>query len=123
MGNSPLVFSDAEYFKGTIRAIQALNLFDRVTIAVILKVPFGSVSRVISQLENEGYIVPASHKSFSWKMVRQNPDLNGFRLNYSKKDGKVPTSGELTSVTYHKSGTWDDLMKRWSHFLKSRKGY
>ena len=113
-GLTAVHFSDSEYYRGVIRMMQVSGEFDRIQVAVFGKYKFGSVSRVFSELENEGYIRATGAKGrYSTMELKRNPDLRGFRINYAS--GR---SGFRTSVTYKKTARWSELMTRWHAFLK-----
>lgn len=117
--------TEGEYYKGTIRALQVLEEFDRIQVAVMFKAAFGSVSRVFAELLAEGYIeevvdevngekVPRK-REYSRNLLNRNPDLKGFELNYAHtKHGIAETK------VYRKARSWPELITRWRAFLIER---
>lgn len=113
-GLEPVRLSLTKDYRALVKALQVLPEFDRIGLAVLVDAPFGTVSRVLSELENENYIEPTGNKVvYTRADLVSNPDLQEHRLNYAS--GKKPTA---SSVSYRKSGKWPLFIKRWADFLQ-----
>mgnify|MGYP001612907731 CR=1 FL=1 len=88
-----------------IKILRAIDLadegFSRTGLGVTMDIPYGSVSRVISELENSGYIEPSgSVEHFDAKAIRETGIENN-RINYSNS---MPD--KVTSKEYIKKNNW-----------------
>lgn len=89
-----------------LRAIHMLDVFDRITIANTLDIPFGTVSRVVSQLQNSGYVIPLNKlRVFKLSELNTFPWPKDHRHNYD--DDAIDTIG---SASYEKTLNWPKLM-------------
>ena len=112
-GKTPVHFSSADYYKFTVRAIQLLPVFDRLQIAALGKVSYGSVSRIISEMCNEGYLEVAGTKSsYNISKLKNNADFNGYTFSYSNSNVRSPTQ-------YRKTKLFSKFVSRWSSFLRN----
>lgn len=56
-------------------------MFDRVMLSLIANIPYGTVSRIICELEKEGYIKPVVKgdknltKKWDWELPESNIDM------------------------------------------------
>lgn len=121
-GSTPVKMYSTTYFRALVKILQVLPEFDRVMVNLLINasVPptaeknlceYGAVSRVFSQLENEGYIEPTGRKnSYSDGELKRNPDLKGFVLNYG--------SGNLRGgAAYRKTAKWSEFVTRWRGYI------
>lgn len=115
-GKTPVHLSYSTSYRNIIRTIHMLDQFDRIQVAAIHKVPFGTASRVFSELENERYIKSIrNNRYYIPSHLRRNEDLKDHRFNYSNS-----ANGMIKSVICVKTERWDHFVKRWSRFLKDR---
>lgn len=100
-----------------LRAVHMLDTFDRVTIANTLDVPFGTVSRVLSQLCNSGYILQLN-KSRAYQLGELDlfPWPADHRHNYDDDQEDA-----ISSVLYEKSVHWPKLMKELAKVIKPKR--
>jgi hypothetical protein len=112
-GSTPLRFSGTNTESPIIRHMQALPVFDRTLLTIMTLRAYGTVSRIVSELFNEGYLEEVKDAGkpvkaeYNQAALRRNPDLKGVKLNYGK--GK----NIIKSAQYRKSSRWSELMTRW----------
>ena len=112
VGKTPLRLSGSDPESKIVRAMQVLPVFDRTQLTVIAAEPYGSVSRVLAQLKNEGYVeevLDAEEKirsSYNQASLKRNPDLKGVKLNYGKGNNLI------AAQQYKKSQKWTEFMTR-----------
>ena len=116
-GISNLIFYRTPAFKYVVRAVDAIDEFDRIQLKIIAgpeqQIAFGTISRILSQMQNEGYIGRTGLKrTYSKRALRRNPDLVGLKFNYSRSD-------DTSSVILTKTGKWTEFMERWREFLSA----
>lgn len=100
-----------------LRAIHMMDLFDRITIANTIDVPFGTVSRVISQLMNSGYVWPLNKsRVFTIDELNQFPWARDHAHNYDDSDNDT-----ISSALYEKTAHWPKLMQELTKVLKKRR--
>ena len=110
-GKSPVAMSGADYYKFLVRAIEVLPMFDRTGLSIMGKIPYGTVSGRLSELENEGYIrATGTSAAYTESRIKRNPDLVGHKLNL----GTAPTK---CAATYTKTEKWSEFMTRWRAYL------
>ena len=104
---------NSEQYQAVIRAIHVLPQVDRLGLSLILGMPFGTVSRIISELLNEKYLRVVAlagyydRKNFKGKIFQ----YDGKQLwNY----GKSQTS---KSVCLAKTRQWGKFMKKYEEYL------
>lgn len=110
-----------------VRCICALTRFDRLGVALITRQPYGTVSRVLSELANEGYIETTGERETydKWE-VRKNPDFyyDGVEAGMNGKPrkrkkliwpyGKKGGSYRFTKcAVLWKTTKWAEFMVRW----------
>jgi hypothetical protein len=122
MGKTSIHMSYSPYYRRIIRAMHIMRAFDRTLISLLYKIPYGSVSRVFSELENENYIqklhvgdLPGQRifgkSKYSSKQIKLNDDLKKCKLNYGSHN-------EPTSIMYEKTPLWEShWLERWNDFL------
>lgn len=100
-----------------LQAIHMLDTFDRITIGNCARVPFGTASRVFSQLQNSGYIVRL-HETRKFKLSELNafPWPKGHRHNYDEDQTK-----EIGSAIYKKTTSWPKLMVALTKVMKPKR--
>lgn len=109
--------SSNEDYKAVIRFIHLMPQFNRIEIAAIFKIPFGTVSRILAELTNEGFIEKTEEQTmYSEMWIKRNRDLFDHRMNYGS--GK---SGQRASVICIKSKTWPVFLSRWNTFLRTQR--
>jgi hypothetical protein len=110
-GKTKPVHSKADYYRFLMRALQVLKTFDRVGLAIMGNVAFGSVSRVISTLENVGAISKVGTAIYKRSELAKNRDVHTI-LNYSDMEVE-----DVKSVSYQKTSIWPAVLKEWDGFL------
>ena len=109
---TPLHIHVSSQWRMLVRSLQVLPVFDRIQLGVITGIPFGSVSRIVSELENEGYIEPVLQSGkpvkavYSDGQLKRNPDLRGKTLNYGK-------GNERGARQYTKAKSFSEFITRW----------
>ena len=112
-GHTPLKFSGTNTESPIVRAMQVLHVFDRTQLTTLTLRAYGTVSRLLSELYNEGYLEEVhdtgkqTKAPYNQAELRRNPDLKGVKLNYSKGHNVIH------SAQYRKSSTWPEVMTRW----------
>lgn len=124
---------NTEEFRALIRLLSIFPIFDRLGLALALRQPFGTVSRVISELENEGYILPIDQTvTYFVKDYIDSPDFyytdRGGRKrmiwHYTSSKAKAPDpipkrGAKATSLCYVRSEKWRrEFVDRWNLFIK-----
>jgi hypothetical protein len=109
---SEIRFRAAAHYRGLVRALQVLDTFDCLQLAVILGVNYGTVSSMLAPIANEGYIeVTHTRGVYSRAELKRNPDLLELKLNYGSGNTKK-------SITFRKTKKWSAFMTRWHAFCK-----
>ena len=99
-----------------LRAIHMLDTFDRITVANVLDIPFGTVSRVVSQLMNSGYVIPLNKvKTFKRAELDAFPWPEDHRHNYDTE-----SAVSVGSASYEKTANWPKLMVALSKINKPK---
>jgi DNA-binding PadR family transcriptional regulator len=124
MGATPLRLSASANFRAVIRHVHMMSHFDRLGLALMINIPYGTVSRILTMLYNEGYIEKVYHlwnkkkiyekQGYSKGLPEANHDMrvNG-KTNWSYTD-KDTAHQQL----YRVSPKWDEFLRRWNHFLE-----
>lgn len=125
MGATPLRLSASADFRAVIRHVHVMSLFDRLGLALTINIPYGTVSRILTMLCNEGYIEKVFHlwdkkkiyekKGYSKALPEANHDMrvNG-RVNWSYTDKRV-----VHQQLYRATEKWrEEFIPRWNHFLE-----
>lgn len=107
--------SNALYFRLVVRMFQTNRLVDRMMLVIASKLPYGSFSRVVTQMEQGGFIRRKRGVRNSYDVVElkeSNPDLAGIRLNYGHSRISRPQVYETTML-------FDtEFLPAWTAFLK-----
>lgn len=121
---TPVKLSGTDDYKAVIRYIHLHTDVDRLGLSFVTGLPFGTVSRIISTLANEGYL--AKHIGARMVYDRRYVDHELFMIDTPDKGrhlnwnyGNAQRRGRATGYT--KSIYWDQFMKRYSRFLKTGK--
>jgi len=111
---TPVEFSDTSDYRAIVRAVQLLPQFDRILIGLLYKIPFGTVSRVLSTFRGEGIILATgSFTEYSAPLIYANWDLVDVRINYSQNaDQEI-----FTSDTLVKGPQFEIFLEEWTKFL------
>lgn len=110
-----VMMSNAEYFRVVVRTFQLQQDVDRMMLVIATRLPYGSFSRVITQLEQGGYIrrIPGMRRTYDTKALREsNPDLANVRLSYGTNRYCKPQVYKVTPL--FKS----EFLPAWSAFLE-----
>jgi hypothetical protein len=109
--------SSSEDYKAVIRAIHMLPRFDRILLSALYKIPFGTVSRILAELSNEGFVRKTQENAvYSEMWLKRNRDLMGHRMNYG-----TGGSGQRASVVCIKSQSWPVFLTRWNTFQRTHR--
>jgi hypothetical protein len=90
-----------ETFARVIRVIQMLPVFDRIQVAMLAGVPFGTASAYIAHLEKAGYV-----SKTGGRVVYDRSEFEGEKLNYSR--ASLPAVG---SIEMRKTKAWKRLVE------------
>jgi hypothetical protein len=88
-------------FAQVIRVIQMLPVFDRIQVAMLAGVPFGTASAYIAHLEKAGYV-----SKTGGRVVYDRSEFEGEKLNYSR--ASLPVVG---SIEMRKTKAWKRLVE------------
>lgn len=124
MGKTPVHLSASDDYRAVVRHIHVLPHFDRLQLALLINIPYGTVSRIITELFNEGYIERLYHlwnkkpvyekREWSKKLPQSNGDMRvKGKINWAYTDKDV-----ARQQVYCCSSRWNEFLQRWNHFLK-----
>lgn len=124
MGKTPVKMSSSEDYQKIIRFIHLHGGgVNRLGVSICMGVPFGTSSRIISELVNEGYLRPAplprhviSRASINYELFRINTADKGKHLNWNY--GSAPVG---RARVYMHSMRWVEFMQRYDRFLRTGK--
>lgn len=125
MGSTPVHLSNSDDYKAVIRHIHVMTIFDRTQLALLINIPYGTVSRIMTELSNEGYIEKVYHlwerkkvyekREWSKALPQANHEMRvKGKINWAYTDSNV-----ARQQTYSVSAKWGQFLKRWNHFLKT----
>lgn len=115
--------NSADYWRLLIRCIHVLPMFDRVMLSLIANIPYGTVSRIVCELEKEGYIQPVvkGNKTLTKKWNRELPESNSDMRVYGRTGKRVNWAMTDESIIYHKmyqkTDNWSEFLDIWNTFL------
>ena len=107
--------SIADGYQGTVRIARRDLEFDRIGVSCELNIPFGTVSRIFGEWENDGYICRVGEKAYDVERIfKERPHLAGKRINYGKNQW-----GMKRSVRHRKNPTFETIfIPQWEEFLR-----
>ena len=123
MGATPLRLSASADFRAVIRCIHVMSHFDRLGLALILNIPYGTTSRILTTLHNEGYIEKLYHTWESKKVFEKKgyskglPEANHDMCLKGKTNWAYTKKRVAHQQMYRVSSKWSEFLKRWNHFL------
>lgn len=125
MGKTPVHLSAGDDYKAVIRHIHVLPHFDRLQLALLINIPYGTASRIVTELFNEGYIEKLYHH-WEKKKVYEKREWN---KGLPRKNAEMRVKGKINwaytdkdvarQQMYRCSSKWSEFLKRWNHFLKT----
>ena len=119
---TPVKLSKTEPYRAVVRYLHLHKTIDRLGLGFVLGQPFGSVSRVISTLCNEGYLernpprMVYSRAFMNYEVFCVDTDDKGHHLNWN-----YGTSPQGRATVYQKTDRWGQFMRRYDRFLKTGK--
>lgn len=104
-----------------VRAMQVVDVFDRIQLRLLTDMKFGTVAPLLSAMRREGYIelTGEPNKIYSETELKRNPLLNGVKLNYAKKTRAGKTPRAAGSERFRKTAKWSQFMSRWHAVVKA----
>jgi len=119
---TPVKLSPTEDYRAVIRYIHLHTDVDRLGLGFSTGLPFGTCSRIVSTLVNEGYLAKVGarmcydHSLVNFELFKIDTPDKGHHLNWNYGSA---LRGRATS--YVKSIYWYQFMKRYDRFLKTGK--
>jgi hypothetical protein len=117
---------DSEDYRLVVRMVHVLPTVDRLGIGLVTGVPFGTVSRIISELDTDGYITsPGSQVDL--RLRYEAADTKPYKLfevttkNGTRHNWNYGNCERSTSTIYGKTDKWPLFMRAYDRFLR-RKG-
>lgn len=125
MGSTPVHLSSSDDYKAVIRHVHVMAIFDRLQLALLINIPYGTVSRILTELFNEGYIERVYHMWNRKKVYEKRawsralPSANNEMRVKGKVNWAYTDSTSARQQTYSVTPKWSQFLKRWNHFLKT----
>ena len=116
-GATPVHMSASPEYRAIVRAIHTLDKVDRLGLAFLTGIPYGSASRIISELCNEGYLTAITEYKETHTRSRFRYPM--FTWGAGKKYiWTYSHANESSSQIYVRSVTWPWFMSTYEKFLK-----